>query len=498
MVEFTTLWSYYLALANGLPHDHYEKQLCEQPTYYNMLYMYGLLTRFGTLCGSSATASSLKKEFKAIYRLEVISVPTALQMQRINKTVTLYVTKAYKDAAIVEMVAEKHATGQPVLLIVRNVRESLYFSQLLSARGITHKVLNATNSEASPDLLANAGVPGSVLIATQIANRGVDIKLGGDPERFAMAELVEQGVDLSSIDRILYTAPEESDAETDLSRSYRAALERARALVAGYRQKVVAVGGLCVIGTEPYFDMRIEQQIRGRAGRQGDVGESYIFESIDDEVYIAVLGNTRETVLRMFDVELEIISSKLLTRSTDNYKERMHHMMFGRMKQAAEISGRIDASKAVFDRFIAAAGDPQTLEHLLSLWIASDESTKYLWEIVSGENFTGWHPVFRLYEVYPSCFEQTDGKTPQQILTDAARTMLADRGEKLTETVIETILRHQREVHIDAMHELEQTYSRQAMKNAAQFFAELYRNDLDKRLADGFGIIIRNLLRNKS
>ena len=497
MVDFTALWGYYLSLANGLPAGGYEKQLCEQPVYTNMIYVYGLLTRFGTLCGTSATASSFKKEFKAIYRLDVVSVPSTLPLRRIDQTVTLYVTKAHKDAAIVEMVAQKHATEQPVLLIVRNVRESLHFSRLLSDRGICHKVLNAANSEASPDLLASAGVPGSVLIATQIANRGVDIKLGGDPERFAMAELVEQGADLSSLDRILYTASD-AEADTDLSRSYRAALERARALVAGYRQKVVAAGGLCVIGTEPYFDMRIEQQIRGRAGRQGDVGESYIFESMDDEVYATVLGNTKEAVLRMFGTDMDIVSSKLLSRSTDNYKERVHHTLFGRMKQAAEVSGRIEASKAEFDRLIANAGDEQTLERLLSLWNSSDENAKHLREALNGEKATGWNAVFQLYEAYPDCFEGAEEKAPAQVLEASARQLLADRAASVSETLVAAVLRRQREIHIDAMYELEQTYSRQSVKNAAHFFAELYRTDLDKRLADSFSTIVYNLLRNKS
>lgn len=497
MVEFTALWGYYLSLAHGLPAGIYEKQLCEQPVYTNMIYVYGLLTRFGTLCGTSATASSFKKEFKTIYRLDVVSVPSTLPLRRVDQTVTLYVTKAHKDAAIVEMVAQKHATEQPVLLIVRNVRESLLFSRLLSSRGISHKVLNAANSEASPELLASAGVPGSVLIATQIANRGVDIKLGGDPERFAMAELVEQGADLSSLDRILYTASD-AEPETDLSRSYRAALERARALVAGQRKKVVAAGGLCVIGTEPYFDMRIEQQIRGRAGRQGDVGESYIFESMDDEVYATVLGNTKEAVLRMFGTDLDIVSSKLLSRSTDNYKERVHHSLFGRMKRAAEVSGRIEASKAEFDRLIAAAGDRQTLERLLSLWASDDESVTPFWEALNGEKSTGWHAVFHLYGAYPGCFEGAEDKAPAQVLTEAARQLLADRGAAITESLVVGVLRHQREVHIDAMHELEQTYYSQSVKNAVQFFAELYRNDLDKRLSVGFDVILHYLFRDKT
>ena len=168
------------------------------------------------------------------------------------------------------------------------------------------------------------------------------------------------------------------------------------------------------------------------------------------------------------------------------------------MKRAAEVSGRIESSKAEFDRLIAAVNDRQTLERLLSLWCSSDESTKHLCMILSGEKTSGWHAVFHLYEAYPSCFEGGDEKTTAQILAEAARQLLADREEALTDQLIKAVLLHQREVHLDAMYELEQTYSRQSVKNAVQFFAELYRNDLDKRLADGFGIIIRNLLRRKA
>ena len=491
---------YFLALANNLPVRKHEQNLCEQPDIYNLTYVYSLLKRFGTLSGTSATACSFKKEFKSIYKLDVVAIPTALPLRRADRTVTLYVSKAHKDAAIVDMVAAKHASGQPVLLIVRNVRETLHFSRLLTERNIRHNVLSAVNSDQSPDLLANAGVPGSVLIATQIANRGVDIKMGGDPERFALFELVKQGVDLSKIDRILYAVPDAEITGSDLYRSYHAALDRAHALVLSNREQVLAAGGLCVIGSEPYSDMRIEQQIRGRAGRQGAVGESYIFESMDDDLYAQILGGTKETILRMFGPDMDIISSKLLARSTENYKEKVHHRHFSLMQQAADISGRVEQSKAEFKRLTANTGSPEVVGSLLQRWSAGEENLRLVYRILHGDSCDSDSAVHRLYSKYPEQFLPDPNKAPSQFLMDAAKHHLSvvNIPEATMQELLSTILWSKWETHITAMHELESVYADQKMKNADRFYEEMYREDLERRIVEAVDLWLSAELRPRS
>ena len=138
---------------------------------------------------------------------------------------------------------------------------------MLNKLGIKHTLLNALNSEKSPEVFANAGTYGSVVIATQLANRGIDIKLGGDAERMTIFNLVESGIDVSGIDQIAYRLPSDEIKSSELYRKYSALLEKNKAIVSFNKNKVIEAGGLCVISTTMYFDMRTEQQIRGRAGR---------------------------------------------------------------------------------------------------------------------------------------------------------------------------------------------------------------------------------------
>ena len=181
LTEIESETGYFIARRDGVGVKDYESKLTSQTLIANHCYVYGLLKRFGAISGTSATASSFKKEFKDIYGLEVISIPPAKPIKRKDMTVTLFISREMKDAAIIDLVEERYAIGQPILLIAKNIRESLAYSRLLNEHGIPHKLLNAANSESSPETLAGAGEFGSVLVATQIANRGVDIKLGGDP-----------------------------------------------------------------------------------------------------------------------------------------------------------------------------------------------------------------------------------------------------------------------------------------------------------------------------
>ncbi|MBE6688255.1 MAG: TIR domain-containing protein [Ruminococcaceae bacterium] len=490
-------WGYFTARFNSLPSRRYEMELYEHNSLNDIVYLYGLLKRFGTLCGTSATASSFKKEFKSIYGLDVVAVPPVHPIQRIDRTVTLYTSKQLKDTAVADMVEEKNANGQPVLLIVKNLRESAHFSQLLKERGIPHNVLNAVNSEQSPELLANAGMLGSVLIATQIANRGVDIKLGGDAERATLFELVEQGVDISSIDEILYTLPDEETRSTELYGIYTAALAKNRALAAIEREKVIAAGGLCVIGSEPYEDMRIEQQIRGRAGRQGDIGESYIFESMDDELFDRIWGTRKEGIFRMYVDNLDIIDSGFLRRSIEKFKQRMHHARFDGMKRAADISGRIEQSRAEFARLTdGLIKGTVSFKDPLKRWCNNEENHKCVAEIIYDEECDALNAVADLYEAYPDIFEPDSYKSFDKYLFAAAGECF-DAVETADVIKLSVMLGNEWEKHITTMYEFENAYHKNTLKNADEFFDEAYEKDIDKRIVSAVDTWLRILLKKK-
>lgn len=487
---------YFLALIHGLPTERYEKTLSVRQDLMNVTYVHTLLKRFAAVAGTSATASSFKKEFKSLYGLDVVAIPTVQPIQRTDESVTLFLTGDAKERAIVDMVEEKHARQQPILMIVTGLRESARYSSLLSERGIAHQVLNAMNSEKSPDLLATAGMPGSVLIATKLANRGVDIKLGGDAERMTLFELVERGVDLARIDEILYRLPSQEMRESELYRIYSATLEQKRALVAANKRRVIEAGGLCVIGTEPHSDMRIEQQIRGRAGRQGEIGESYIYESMEDELFRAVFANRQWEMLRNLysDSDLEIVDSRLLRGAIEKYKEQVHHRLFRGMRNAAQIARRIEESRRDFFTMIEAAEEDRFTETelLADAWVEDSANADAILSLLNGEPCPIACALPTLCERCPEILEQEFG-TAEEYLSFAADCYFAT--VEPDQRCLAALLRYKWEMHASAMQELENTVDVRTLKNSDASIAQMYREDYRKKLTEAFDLLIYNTLK---
>ena len=513
---------YFFACAAGLPTRSYEQSLQKKSGILNMTHVYGLLRSFGALSGTSATASSFKKEFKEIYGLETVAIPTVLPVKRVDRTVALYTTRKAKDRDILNMIAEKNAKGQPVLLVVKNVRDSQYYSNLLTAWGVPHGVLNAENAEQSPELLANAGLFGSVLVATRIANRGVDIKLGGDAERMTLLQLAEQGYDLGRLEGMLYTVPAEEERQTELYRSYAMLLEKNRAVVAVNREKVLAAGGLCVISTEPCEDMRIEQQTRGRAGRQGAVGESYLFESAEDEFFSDNLPNYDSWLRLVRSVGVELLDTGFLKRSLAYVNVQLHHATFRSMKQAAEISARVESSKREVFRLRDAlrAEDEGAMTELLGRWtedaeardmaqflvdktaelstpeneaemtvsIAEANETEVRESLAEGRLFNGSLALLKLARLYPDVFgSQGEGSAEERMLAAAARRRGDEAWLPKPGTVLAEMLQRMLAEHLTDVTELENAYRGKSIKNVDRILNKAYRKDLNERLADTVG-----------
>ena len=513
---------YFFACAVGLPTRLYEQNLGTESRIVNMTHVYGLLRSFGALSGTSATASSFKKEFKEIYGLETVAIPTVLPVKRVDSTVALYTTRKAKDRDILNMIAEKNAKGQPVLLVVKNVRDSQYYSKLLTAWGVPHGMLNAENAEQSPELLANAGLFGSVLVATRIANRGVDIKLGGDAERMTLLQLAEQGYDLGRLDGMLYTVPSAEDRQTELYRSYAMLLEKNRAVVAVNREKVLAAGGLCVINTEPCEDMRIEQQTRGRAGRQGAVGESYLFESAEDEFFSENLPNYESFLRRIRSVGVELVDVGILKRAIAYVNVQAHHATFGRMKQAADISARVESSKREIFRLRDALREENTgaTAELLGRWTEDAEAldmAQFLVEktaelstpeneaattvsiaaanepqvresMAEGKPFYGSLALLKLARLYPDVFgSAVQGSAEERMLAAAARRLGDEAWLPKPGAVLAELLKRMLAEHLTDVTALENAYRGKSIKNVDRILDKAYRKDLDERLADTVG-----------
>ena len=223
------------------------------------------------LSGMTGTAETEAGEFMSTYKLGVVAIPTNKPMIRIDKTDLVYKNEKAKFGQVVEDIAKRHETGQPVLVGTTSVEKSEYLSKLLAKKGIKHEVLNAKNHAREAAIVAQAGRLGSVTVATNMAGRGTDVMLGGNAEFLAVSEMNAKG--LSPAD-----TPDEYEAEWD------DVFEKVKQVVETEAAKVIEVGGLYVLGTERHESRRIDNQLRGRSGRQGDPGESRFYLSLTDDL----------------------------------------------------------------------------------------------------------------------------------------------------------------------------------------------------------------------
>jgi len=226
---------------------------------------------YDKLGGMTGTAMTEASEFDKIYKLGVVPIPTNREVARTDQPDLVYRTEAAKFDAVVEDIAERHASGQPILVGTTSVAKSELLSKLLRKRGIVHEVLNAKQHEREAAIVAMAGHKGAVTVATNMAGRGTDIMLGGSVEFLADQELRNQGLDPN----------EDSEA---YEAAWPATLERIEKQVAAEKDEVTAAGGLAVIGTERHESRRIDNQLRGRSGRQGDPGDSQFYLSLEDDL----------------------------------------------------------------------------------------------------------------------------------------------------------------------------------------------------------------------
>ncbi|WP_250290253.1 preprotein translocase subunit SecA [Frankia sp. CiP1_Cm_nod1] len=258
---------------------------------------------YDKLSGMTGTAMTEAAEFHQIYTLGVVPIPTNKPMIRADQPDVVYKTEVAKFSAVVDDIAERHDRGQPVLVGTTSVAKSEYLSKELTKRGVKHEVLNAKQHEREASIIAEAGRRGAVTVATNMAGRGTDIMLGGNPEFLAQVELRQRG--LSPID-----TPEDYEA------AWPEALEKARASVSSEHEDVLAFGGLYVLGTERHESRRIDNQLRGRAGRQGDRGESRFYLSLGDDLMRLFNAAAVEGIMDRLNIPEDVpIESKIVTRA---------------------------------------------------------------------------------------------------------------------------------------------------------------------------------------
>ena len=290
---------------------------------------------YDKISGMTGTAETEAAELHSIYGLDVVPIPTNKPNQRIDHSDRIYKTQEAKFAAVVDDIAEHVEAGQPVLVGTTSVERSEYLSQLLSKRGIKHSVLNAKHHEEEGQIVARAGRPGTVTVATNMAGRGTDIVLGGNPEVILDEKLRERGLDpFEDEEKYQEAWDSEIDAEKEHSKKL--------------GDEVREAGGLYVLGTERHESRRIDNQLRGRSGRQGDPGETRFYLSMRDELMVRFVGQSMENMMNRLNVPDDVpIEAKMVSNSIKGAQAQVENQNFEMRKNVLKYDEVLNEQRKV-------------------------------------------------------------------------------------------------------------------------------------------------------
>ena len=292
---------------------------------------------YDKLSGMTGTAMTEQEEFGTIYNLDIIEIPTNKPNQRQDHHDVVYKTEAGKFRAVIRQVKECHEKGQPVLVGTVSIEKNELLSKLLAREGIQHNLLNAKNHEKEAEIVAQAGKLGAVTVATNMAGRGTDIMLGGNAEYLARADLVKAGYSEETIVDATGYADTNSQEILEARKLFAERLAAHKAVIAQEAEKVRAAGGLFIIGTERHESRRIDNQLRGRAGRQGDPGETRFYISLEDDLMRLFGGERINNMMERFDLDEDTpIENKMLTKAIENAQTTVESRNFQSRKSVLE------------------------------------------------------------------------------------------------------------------------------------------------------------------
>ena len=304
---------------------------------------------YDKLSGMTGTAKTEESEFNKIYNLDVVTIPTNKPIARIDEQDLVFYTEKAKYQAIVEEIKDKYESGQPILVGTASVEKSELISKEIKKLGIPHNLLNAKNHELEGQIIAQSGRVGSVTIATNMAGRGTDILLGGNPEFLAKQKLLNENVEQATIDKITTYNSSLTEEEIAVKEKYNAYLADFKKITDEEKKKVIELGGLHILGTERHESRRIDNQLRGRAGRQGDVGSSIFFISLEDDLpqrfgedrmknwfSVAFRGNE--------DMPLQ---SRILTKFFEMAQKKVEAMNFGIRKNVLQYDDVLNKQRQI-------------------------------------------------------------------------------------------------------------------------------------------------------
>ena len=300
------------------------------------------------ISGMTGTAKTEEEEFQGIYNLDVVQIPTNKPMIRKDLNDMVYKTKRGKFNAVVEEIVKRHQTGQPILVGTVNVETSEMLSHLIKLRGVSHEVLNAKNHQKEAEIVAQAGHVGAVTIATNMAGRGTDILLGGNPEFLARKKMAQEGYSEALIEEAQGHSEEASEEVLQAREVYKQYLAQFKAVTDREHEEVVALGGLHIIGTERHESRRIDNQLRGRAGRQGDPGSSRFYVALDDDLMRLFGGDRIAPMVERLGLEDNVpIEYSLLSKQIENAQKRVEGRNFDVRKNVLQFDDVMNAQREI-------------------------------------------------------------------------------------------------------------------------------------------------------
>ncbi len=340
---------------------------------------------YDKLSGMTGTAKTEESEFNKIYNLDVVTIPTNKPVQRIDEQDMIFFTEEAKYNAIVEEIKSKYEKGQPILVGTASVEKSERISKDIKKLGIPHNLLNAKNHELESQIVAQSGRVGSVTIATNMAGRGTDILLGGNPEFLAKQKLINENVEPAVLDKILTYNSVLTDEEVAIKEKYQKYYNEFKVVTEEEKKKVIELGGLHILGTERHESRRIDNQLRGRAGRQGDPGSSIFFISLEDDLPQRFGENRMKSwfSLAFRGAEDMPLQSRILTKFFESAQKKVEAFNFGARKHVLEYDDVLNKQRHIIygerDKVLAGVDIHAQILEMLKEYV-SDRCFMYLEE----------------------------------------------------------------------------------------------------------------------
>ena len=401
----------------------------------------------------TGTAMTEEEEFGTIYALDIVEIPTNKPVQRVDHPDVVYKTEAGKFRAIVQQIEECHAKGQPVLVGTISIEKSEELSAMLKKKGIKHNVLNAKFHEKEAEIVAQAGKFGAVTVATNMAGRGTDIMLGGNAEYLAKADLKKAGLSDEMIAESTGYADTDNQEILEARRMFAQAEAKYKEEIKAEADKVRAVGGLFILGTERHESRRIDNQLRGRAGRQGDPGESRFYLSLEDDI-MRLFGSERVMgMMEKLGVDEDTpIDAKILSNAIENAQKQVESRNFQTRKTVLEYDDVMNTQRQVIYEQRRKVLDGENLKDSIQTMLTgviTGEVNAHMGELkhMDAENWREVCAQFRGLFLRPDEFKFTDEELQQYSADDLI--------EKLQARASDIYARKEKELGEPLMRELE-------------------------------------------